>query len=75
MSLVAIFDADRQGFLRNERSYCRLLGELQEMRMGKFCYMLMVLVQRCEAAIQQTLERRERQQATILPMELFQKPS
>ena len=63
VSLVAIFDADRQGFLRNERSLLQTIGRAARNEHGKVLLYADGFSPAMEAAVQQTLERRQRQQA------------
>ena len=63
VSLVAIFDADRQGFLRNERSLLQTIGRAARNLNGHVILYADGMSQAMKAAITQTLERRERQQA------------
>ena len=61
--MVAIFDADRQGFLRNERSLLQTIGRAARNENGKVLLYADGFSPAMEAAIRQTLERRQRQQA------------
>jgi len=63
VSLVAIFDADRQGFLRNERSLLQTIGRAARNQHGKVLLYADGFSPAMEAAIRQTLERRQRQHA------------
>jgi excinuclease ABC subunit B len=63
VSLVAIFDADRQGFLRNERSLLQTIGRAARNQHGKVLLYADGFSPAMEAAIRQTLERRQRQDA------------
>ena len=63
VSLVAIFDADRQGFLRNERSLLQTIGRAARNQDGKVLLYADGFSPAMEAAIRQTLERRQRQEA------------
>ncbi|HJM55345.1 MAG TPA: helicase-related protein [Poseidonia sp.] len=63
VSLVAIFDADRQGFLRNERSLLQTIGRAARNQDGKVLLYADGFSPGMEAAIRQTIERRERQHA------------
>ena len=63
VSLVAIFDADRQGFLRNERSLLQTIGRAARNLNGHVLLYADAMSQAMKASITQTLERRERQQA------------
>jgi excinuclease ABC subunit B len=64
VSLVAIFDADRQGFLRNERSLLQTIGRAARNVNGHVLLYADSMSPAMRAFIQQTLERRERQQAS-----------
>ena len=61
VSLVAIFDADKQGFLRNERSLLQTIGRAARNENGRVILYADKMSPAMVAAIQQTLERRERQ--------------
>ncbi len=61
VSLVAIFDADKQGFLRNERSLLQTMGRAARNSNGKVLLYADSVSPAMQAAIQQTLERRNRQ--------------
>ncbi|MGB0151193.1 MAG: helicase-related protein [Candidatus Poseidoniaceae archaeon] len=61
VSLVAIFDADRQGFLRNERSLLQTIGRAARNANGAVLLYADSVSPSMSAAIRQTLERRERQ--------------
>ena len=63
VSLVAIFDADRQGFLRNERSLLQTIGRAARNQHGKVLLYADGFSPAMEAAVRQTLERRQRQHA------------
>ena len=63
VSLVAIFDADRQGFLRNERSLLQTIGRASRNSNGKVILYADSMSPPMTAAIRQTLERRQRQMA------------
>ncbi|MDP6333191.1 MAG: helicase-related protein [Candidatus Poseidoniaceae archaeon] len=62
VSLVAIFDADKQGFLRNERSLLQTMGRASRNVNGKVLLYADSVSPAMQAAIQQTLERRVRQE-------------
>ena len=62
VSLVAIFDADKQGFLRNERSLLQTIGRAARNENGKVILYADKMSKSMSAAIQQTLERRSRQE-------------
>ncbi len=61
VSLVAIFDADRQGFLRNERSLLQTIGRAARNSNGKVILYADSMSPPMIASIKQTLERREKQ--------------
>ena len=61
VSLVAIFDADKQGFLRNERSLLQAIGRAARNENGRVILYADKMSPAMAAAIQQTLERRDRQ--------------
>jgi len=61
VSLVAIFDADREGFLRNERSLLQTIGRASRNQNGKVILYADNMSKAMQAAIRQTLERRQRQ--------------
>ena len=63
VSLVAIFDADRQGFLRNERSLLQTIGRAARNENGRVLLYADGMSPAMEASIRQTLERRKRQDA------------
>ena len=63
VSLVAIFDADRQGFLRNERSLLQTIGRAARNSNGKVILYADSMSPPMMASIKQTLERRDRQMA------------
>mgnify|MGYP001157270070 FL=1 len=63
VSLVAIFDADRQGFLRNERSLLQTIGRAARNSNGKVILYADTMSPPMTASIKQTLERRDRQMA------------
>jgi len=62
VSLVAIFDADKQGFLRNERSLLQTMGRASRNVNGRVILYADTISPAMQAAIQQTLERRLRQE-------------
>ena len=62
VSLVAIFDADRQGFLRNERSLLQTIGRASRNENGRVLMYADSISDAMKSAITQTVERRERQQ-------------
>jgi excinuclease ABC subunit B len=61
VSLVAIFDADKQGFLRNERSLLQTIGRASRNENGSVVLYADTISPSMEAAISQTIDRRERQ--------------
>jgi len=63
VSLVAIFDADRQGFLRNERSLLQTIGRAARNAHGKVILYADGVSPAMTAALQQTIERRARQES------------
>jgi excinuclease ABC subunit B len=72
VSLVAIFDADRQGFLRNERSLLQTIGRAARNSSGKVILYADSMSPPMTASIRQTLERRQRQSAHNEKHGLFQ---
>tara|TARA_B100002052_G_scaffold287683_1_gene302869 strand:+ start:6999 stop:9350 length:2352 start_codon:yes stop_codon:yes gene_type:complete len=62
VSLVAIFDADREGFLRNERSLLQTIGRAARNENGRVILYSDSISPAMQAAIEQTLERRQRQE-------------
>jgi excinuclease ABC subunit B len=63
VSLVAIFDADRQGFLRNERSLLQTIGRASRNERGRVILYANEMSDAMRTSIQQTLDRRGRQDA------------
>tara|TARA_A100001234_G_scaffold10021_1_gene8187 strand:- start:1053 stop:1847 length:795 start_codon:yes stop_codon:yes gene_type:complete len=63
VSLVAIFDAEREGFLRNERSLLQTIGRASRNENGKVILYADSVSPSMEAAIVQTNARRRRQEA------------
>ena len=61
VGLVAIFDADKQGFLRNERSLLQTIGRASRNEFGRVLMYADIFSSSMKAAIHQTVERRERQ--------------
>ena len=61
VGLVAIFDADKQGFLRNERSLLQTIGRASRNEFGRVLMYADIFSPSMKAAIHQTVERRERQ--------------
>ena len=63
VSLVAIFDADREGFLRNERSLLQTIGRAARNENGRVILYADSVSPSMQASIEQTLERRKKQEA------------
>jgi len=63
VSLVAIFDADRQGFLRNERSLLQTIGRASRNEKGRVILYADSMSDAMRTSIQQTVDRRGRQEA------------
>jgi excinuclease ABC subunit B len=61
VSLVAIFDADKQGFLRNERALLQTIGRASRNEDGEVILYADTISPAMEAAIEQTISRRSRQ--------------
>jgi excinuclease ABC subunit B len=61
VSLVAIFDADKEGFLRNERSLLQTIGRASRNENGRVILYADSMGRAMDAAITQTIERRQRQ--------------
>ncbi len=61
VSLVAIFDADKEGFLRNERSLLQTIGRASRNERGSVILYADSVSAAMEAAIGQTVSRRKRQ--------------
>ena len=61
VSLVAIFDADKEGFLRNERSLLQTIGRASRNQNGRVILYADSISAAMEASIKQTIERRKRQ--------------
>ena len=61
VSLVAIFDADKQGFLRNERSLLQTIGRASRNENGFVILYADTISPSMKAAINQTISRRNRQ--------------
>ena len=61
VSLVAIFDADKQGFLRNERSLLQTIGRASRNQNGLVILYADSISPSMEAAMGQTISRRRRQ--------------
>jgi len=62
VSLVSIFDADREGFLRNERSLLQTIGRAARNENGRVILYADSVSPAMQASIEQTLERRKRQE-------------
>ena len=63
VSLVAIFDADKQGFLRNERSLLQTIGRASRNSNGSVILYADHISAAMEASISQTVRRRSMQMA------------
>ena len=63
VSLVAIFDADKEGFLRNERSLLQTIGRASRNQNGRVILYAEKMGRAMESAISQTIERRAKQMA------------
>jgi len=63
VSLVAIFDADKEGFLRNERSLLQTIGRASRNENGRVILYADRMGRAMESAISQTIERRQKQMA------------
>ena len=61
VSLVAIFDADKEGFLRNERSLLQTIGRASRNQNGRVILYADTIGRAMDSAIAQTIERRQRQ--------------
>ena len=61
VSLVAIFDADKEGFLRNERSLLQTIGRASRNQNGRVVLYADTMGRAMESAISQTIERRQKQ--------------
>jgi len=59
VGLVAIFDADREGFLRNERSLLQTIGRASRNSNGRVIMYADSISNAMQSAISQTIERRE----------------
>ena len=68
VSLVAIFDAATQGFLRNERSLLQTIGRAARNEEGSVILYADSISPAMEGAIRQTSERRKRQRRTTKTM-------
>ena len=63
VSLVAIFDADKEGFLRGERALIQTIGRAARNAKGKAILYAAHITRSMQAAIDETSRRREKQQA------------
>ncbi len=63
VSLVAILDADKEGYLRSERSLIQTAGRAARNVHGKVLFFADRMTRSMEAAIQETERRREKQMA------------
>ena len=63
VSLVAIMDADKQGFLRSERSLIQTIGRAARNANGKVIMYADVISDSMKVAIKETNRRREKQEA------------
>ena len=63
VSLVAILDADKEGFLRSETSLIQTIGRAARNANGKVIMYGDVVTNSMERAIKETLRRREKQEA------------
>jgi len=61
VSLVAILDADKEGFLRNERSLIQTIGRAARNASGHVIMYADKMTQSIERAVEETNRRRERQ--------------
>lgn len=61
VSLVAILDADKEGFLRSERSLIQTIGRAARNADGKVIMYADTVTPSMEAAIKETMRRREKQ--------------
>lgn len=59
VSLVAILDADKEGFLRSERSLIQTIGRAARNASGEVIMYADVVTPSMESAISETLRRRE----------------
>ena len=67
VSLVAILDADKEGFLRNERSLIQTIGRAARNANGQVIMYADTITASMQAAIDETKRRREIQEAIIKP--------
>ena len=63
VSLVAIFDADKEGFLRGERALIQTIGRAARNAKGKAILYGEIMTRSMEKAIAETARRREKQSA------------
>ena len=63
VSLVAIFDADKEGFLRGERALIQTIGRTARNAKGKAILYAAHITRSMQAAMDETSRRREKQQA------------
>ena len=63
VSLVAIFDADKEGFLRGERALIQTIGRAARNARGKAILYAAHITRSMQAAMDETSRRREKQQA------------
>ena len=63
VSLVAIFDADKEGFLRGERALIQTIGRAARNAKGKAILYAAHFTRSMQAAMDETSRRREKQQA------------
>lgn len=78
VSLVAIMDADKEGFLRNERSLIQTMGRAARNSNGRVILYADVYTDSMKRAVEETNRRREKQLAfnkkhNILPKTIFKK--
>ena len=62
VSLVAIFDADKEGFLRGERALIQTIGRAARNAKGKAILYAAHITRSMQAAMDETARRREKQQ-------------
>ncbi|WP_099974457.1 excinuclease ABC subunit UvrB [Lactobacillus terrae] len=63
VSLIAILDADKEGFLRSERSLVQIIGRAARNSSGKVIMYADSVTDSMQGAIDKTMDRRERQMA------------
>jgi excinuclease ABC subunit B len=71
VSLVAILDADKQGFLRNERSLIQTIGRAARNVNGRVIFYADKVSESMELAIAETKRRRRKQQNYNKKMKIF----